>query len=131
MRSRRLSAATVVAAFVAATVLAPGAAARHQTVEQWTVGGVGFGGVAGAGDDDFVFAEHHAQHGPSDGHLPGSRANVDLVGTLKLTNFVGDISDVSATQAPNGKWYAYVGDWGPSARPAASTWWTSAIPRTR
>jgi hypothetical protein len=125
-----LSAATVVAAFVAATVLAPGAAARHHTVEQWTVGGVGFGGVAGAGDDDF-FAEHHAQHGPSDGHLPGSRANVDLVGTLKLTNFVGDISDVSATQAPNGKWYAYVGDWGPSARPAASTWWTSAIPRTR
>jgi hypothetical protein len=111
MRSARLCAATAVGAFIAATVLAPGAAARHQAVEQWTIGGVGFGGVAGAGDDDF-FYEHHAQHGPSDGHLPGSRANVDLVGTLKLTNFVGDISDVSATQAPNGKWYAYVGDWG-------------------
>src|SRR5919106_226785 len=111
MRSARLCAASVVGAFVAATVLAPGAAARHQTVEQWTVGGATLGGVAGAGNDDFFF-EHHAQHGPTDGHLRGSSANVDLVGQLKLTNFVGDISDVSATQAPNGKWFAYVGDWG-------------------
>ena len=63
-------------------------------------------------EDDF-FYEHHTQHGTSEGHLPGSSANVDLVGRLKLTNFEGDISDVSALQSSSdGKWYAYVGDWG-------------------
>jgi hypothetical protein len=61
--------------------------------------------------DDFYY-DHHGQHGPSAGHLPGSSSNVALLGKLKLTSFDGDISDVSATQAPNGKWYAYLGDWG-------------------
>jgi len=65
-----------------------------------------------AGDDDFFYAHHDHQHGGTDGHLPGSSANVDLVGKLKLTKQVGDISDVSALQAGNGKWYAYLGDWG-------------------
>jgi hypothetical protein len=111
MRSKRLFAATVAAAFMAIGAFATTALASHRLVEQWTVGGSAFGGVAGAGDDDAAF-EHHDQHGPSDGHLRGSSANVDLVSKLKLTNFVGDISDVSATQAPNGKWFAYVGDWG-------------------
>jgi hypothetical protein len=82
-RSRFLIVA-LAAAFVAAIVLTPGASARHRT----------------------------GQHGPAAGHLPGSRENVDLVGKVRLTSFVGDISDVSATQAPSGKWYAYVGDWG-------------------
>jgi hypothetical protein len=55
----------------------------------------------------------HGQHGPSTGHLVGSSANVDLLGKIKLTNAEGDISDVSALQsARDGKWYAYVGDWG-------------------
>jgi hypothetical protein len=111
MRSRRSFAVAVVAAFAAGAVLAPGASARHQTAEQWLIGDTGFGGTAGEHKDDFYF-EHHHQHGPSDGHLPATQSSVDLVGKLKLTNFVGDISDVSATQAPNGKWYAYVGDWG-------------------
>jgi hypothetical protein len=111
MRSKRFLSAAVVAVVAAAVTLAPSASASHRFVEQWTVGGEPFGGVAGAGDDDAHF-EHHDQHGPSDGHLAASSANVDLVGKLKLTNFVGDISDVSATQAPNGKWFAYVGDWG-------------------
>jgi hypothetical protein len=53
-----------------------------------------------------------AQHGPTSGHLPATSANVDVVGKLRLTNFADDVSDVSATQAPNGRWYAYVGDWG-------------------
>jgi hypothetical protein len=110
MRRKRFLIITVVAAFVA-IVLGPSVSAHHQTVEQWTVGGSGNGGVAGRHNDDFYF-EHHDQHGPTEGHLPASQQNVDLVGKLKLTNFVGDISDVSATQAPNGKWYAYVGDWG-------------------
>lgn len=61
---------------------------------------------------DLFYAPHDLQHGGADGHLPGSSLNVDLVGKLKLTNQVGDISDVSALQASNGKWYAYVGDWG-------------------
>jgi hypothetical protein len=64
------------------------------------------------GPDDGGGKNHLDQHGPSSGHLPGSSSNVDLVGKLKLTNFDGDISDVSATQAPNGAWYAYLGDWG-------------------
>jgi hypothetical protein len=62
--------------------------------------------------DDFYY-DHHAQHGPSTGHLPGSVENVDLLGKLQLTNFDEDISDVSALQASSdGKWYAYLGDWG-------------------
>jgi hypothetical protein len=64
------------------------------------------------GDDDF-YSTMHEQHGPSTGHLPASSSNVDLVGKLKLVNFEGDVSDVSALQSSaNGKWYAYVGDWG-------------------
>jgi hypothetical protein len=62
--------------------------------------------------DDFYF-DHHDQHGPSSDHLPGSVDNVDLVGKLKLTNQVGDISDVSAmATTSDGTWYAYLGDWG-------------------
>jgi len=64
------------------------------------------------GDDDFFYAHHDHQHGGLEGHLPGSSLNVDLVGKLKLTSFDGDISDVSALQASNGRWYAYLGDWG-------------------
>ena len=55
---------------------------------------------------------HDLQHGETTGHLPGGSNNVDLVGKLKLTNFAGDISDVSALQAADGRWFAYVGDWG-------------------
>ena len=66
-----------------------------------------------AGDADFYSAHHDHQHGSVTGHLPGSSSNVDLVGKLKLVNFEGDISDVSALQsASNEKWYAYLGDWG-------------------
>ncbi|HWO69297.1 MAG TPA: hypothetical protein VNP94_00865 [Actinomycetota bacterium] len=62
-------------------------------------------------NDDF-FYEHHTQHGPTEGHLPGSQENVELVGKLRLTSFTSDISDVSALRASNGRWYAYLGDWG-------------------
>jgi len=66
----------------------------------------------GDGDDDF-FTGMHDQHGPSVGHLPGSSLNVEVVGRLDLTSFDGDISDVSALQSSSdGKWYAYLGDWG-------------------
>ncbi len=62
--------------------------------------------------DDFYYG-HHAQHGPSGGHLEGAIENVDLVGKLKLTSQEGDISDVSALAThSDGTWYAYVGDWG-------------------
>jgi len=62
--------------------------------------------------DDFYY-DHHAQHGPSSDHLPGSVDSVDLVGKLKLTNQVGDISDVSAmATTADGTWFAYLGDWG-------------------
>ncbi|MCI0635004.1 MAG: hypothetical protein L0206_13980 [Actinobacteria bacterium] len=63
-------------------------------------------------DDDFFYAHHDHQHGTSDGHLPGSSSNVDLVGKLKVDNFEGDISDVTALATASGTWYAYLGDWG-------------------
>jgi hypothetical protein len=53
--------------------------------------------------DDFYY-DHHAQHGPTSGHLPGSAENVDLVGKRQLTNQEGDISDVSALRASDGTW---------------------------
>ncbi len=63
--------------------------------------------------DDFYYGHHaHAQHGPTEGHLEGEVENVDLLGKLKLTNQVQDISDVSALQTGDGSWFAYVGDWG-------------------
>jgi hypothetical protein len=64
------------------------------------------------GPDDGASKNHLDQHGPSTGHLAGSSENVEVVGQLRLTSHEGDISDVSALQAGNGKWYAYVGDWG-------------------
>jgi hypothetical protein len=67
-------------------------------------------GVPGEGDDDFI--GHIDQHGPSSGHLPASSENVDLVSKLRLTTKDGDISDVSALQTSDGRWFAYLGDWG-------------------
>jgi hypothetical protein len=67
---------------------------------------------SGVGPDDGAAKNHLGhQHGPSTGHLPGSSANVELVGKLRLTSFEGDISDVSALQTEDGRWFAYVGDW--------------------
>jgi hypothetical protein len=64
-------------------------------------------------DADYYSDHHHHQHGSVTGHLPETTLNVDLVGKLKVTNFEGDIADVSALQAAsNGKWYAYLADWG-------------------
>jgi hypothetical protein len=67
---------------------------------------------AGAAPDDAEtksFRGH--QHGPSTGHLPGTSENVELVGQLRLTSHDDDISDVSALQTADGRWFAYVGDW--------------------
>jgi LVIVD repeat len=111
MHRKRWLIATIVAVFVAAMILAPSASASHKLVEQWAVGSSTFGGVAGDGNDDF-YGGHHAQHGPSTGHLEGGSHNVDLVGKLRLTKVADDISDVSGLQAGDGTWYAYVGDWG-------------------
>lgn len=64
-------------------------------------------------DADYYSDHHHHQHGSVTGHLPETTLNVDLVGKLKLTNFDGDIADVTALQAASdGKWYAYLSDWG-------------------
>ncbi|HEX2088663.1 MAG TPA: hypothetical protein VHI54_01840 [Actinomycetota bacterium] len=83
-----------------------------------TGGGAGATAPPSAGDfdrDDFYYSHHnhaHAQHGPATGHLPATQSNVDVVGKLQLTTEEGDISDVSALKAPNGRTYAYVGNWG-------------------
>lgn len=74
---------------------------------------VSSGGGVPPGPDIAEVGRVGHQHGSVDGHLPGGSENVDLLGRLKLTNFDGDISDVSAlATASDGTWYAYVGDWG-------------------
>lgn len=80
-------------------------------MSMWTATGAGVARPPDPGDfdsDDFYYS-HHRQHGPSSGHLPGDSENVELVGKVRLTSFEGDISDVSALQASNGRWYAYLG----------------------
>lgn len=64
------------------------------------------------GPDDGGAKNHLDQHGPGTGHLPGSSENVQLLGSLRLTDFEGDISDVSALDSKHHKWFAYLGDWG-------------------
>src|SRR5919106_4373610 len=64
------------------------------------------------GLDGGLATSHPDQHGSTSGHLPPSSENVDLLSKLRLTSFEGDISDVSALQTADGRWFAYVGDWG-------------------
>jgi LVIVD repeat len=64
------------------------------------------------GLDGGLGMSHPGQHGSTSGHLPPSSENVELVGKLRLTSFEGDISDVSALQTADGRWFAYVGNWG-------------------
>src|SRR5918996_2584885 len=100
---RRPLVALLVPVLAASAALAGSAAASdHRQISHGLV----------AGPDDGGGKSHLDQHGPSSGHLPASSENVDLVGKLRLTSFEEDISDVSALQAPNGRWFAYVGDWG-------------------
>jgi len=99
MKMKRWLIPTIVVTFVAATVLGPNAPAQTS-------------GFTSGHDADFYYSHHTQQHGGVGGHLPPVQENVDLVGKLKLTNFADDISDVSALQASDGTWYAYVGDWG-------------------
>ena len=95
---------------------------RHLAILTAFVLAMSMGTATGAGavlppdpldfDSDDFYYSHHAQHGPSTGHLPGNSENVELVGKVRLTSFDGDISDVSSLQASNGRSYAYLGDWG-------------------
>jgi hypothetical protein len=94
---KRLLIGTVLTAFAAAMVIGPPASAHHSRVV------LGDSVVRAVGDDH--------QHGSATGHLRASKRNVQLVGKLKLTNFEGDISDVSALQTSDGRWFAYLGDW--------------------
>jgi hypothetical protein len=64
------------------------------------------------GLDGGLATSHPDQHGSTSGHLPPSSENVELVGKLRVTSFEGDISDVSALQTADGRWFAYLGDWG-------------------
>src|SRR5918994_1469020 len=133
MHRKRLYAPAVLAMFLVAGVLGPSASAHFRNASgervgkaaanehgQQQSGAVTSRGLqqtlihpghpaAGLGNDDF-YGGH--QHGGIGGHLPPVQDNVDLLSKLKLTNTADDVSDVSALQAPNGKWYAYVGDWG-------------------
>jgi len=103
MRKRHMAVLTV---FVLALVMMSPPSFANHTREH---------GVPGGGDDD-VHDHREGQHGPSEGHLPASRENVDLLSKVRLTTKAGDISDVSALQVSNGplkgRWFAYLGDWG-------------------
>ena len=113
MQRKRWYVGAAAAMFLVATALGPSASAHYRTKDGKPVSkahAISHGKkVAGEGNDDF-FGGH--QHGGIGGHLAPVQENVDLLGKLKLTNAADDVSDVTATQAPNGKWYAYVGDWG-------------------
>ena len=116
MHTKRWFVSIALAALFIAGALGPGASAdvrtqadrQDQSAARQSQSDPGHP-AAGLGNDDF-FGGH--QHGGIEGHLPPIQENVDLVSKLKLTNNEDDVSDVSALQAPNGKWYAYVGDWG-------------------
>jgi hypothetical protein len=90
-------------AAVALAIMAPASFADHTKNPH---------GVAGEGDDDFYYEHHAHQHGDAGGHLPPSSDSMDLLGKLRLTDVAGDISDVSALQTSDGRWFAYVGNWG-------------------
>jgi hypothetical protein len=116
---RRYSVALFVPFLVALAAFAGPAIANHQRAAD----AAGFSQTSGGppdrpishgltvGPDDGGGKSHLDQHGPLTGHLPGSSDNVDLLSKLRLTQFEGDISDVSALRAKNKRWYAYVGDW--------------------
>lgn len=99
MRKRHLAMAAAFA--VTLSVASAGGAVAHQPPD-----------AADYASDDFYYDHHAHQHGEISGHLAGSSENVDLVGKLQLTTQEGDISDVSALKAPNGRTYAYLGNWG-------------------
>ena len=99
MQIKRWLLPTIAVAFVTATVLGPGCLGPDERADERSRRG-------------FLLLTPPQQHGGVGGHLPPVQENVDLVAKLKLTNAADDVSDVSALQASNGKWYAYVGDWG-------------------
>jgi hypothetical protein len=62
----------------------------------------------GAIDNAKITHNHHHQHGPDEGHLPATSANVQLVSQLELKNVVEDkIADVGVFEG-----YAYLAAWG-------------------
>ena len=77
------------------------------------IGGAAFAHNAGSSadgaiDNAKITHDHHQQHGPPEGHLPPTAANVQLVSHLKLKNVVEDkIADVGVF-----KGYAYLAAWG-------------------
>lgn len=56
--------------------------------------------------------EHHLQHGPSSGHIPGSADSVDLVGVWRAPRTKGVQSDIVTDVWSHGK-YAYLGTFAP------------------
>ena len=103
---RRCFVALLVPLLIASAALVGSAIASHNPPDRQISHG------SAVGPDDGGAKNHLDQHGPSSGHLDASSDNVDIVGKLRLTSHEGDISDVSALQAENDRWYAYVGDWG-------------------
>ncbi len=93
---KRMRFALPIAALVATLVV--GTASAHSSNSGPDVGGR-------VGDDTILIGDeiddHDAQHGPADGHLPGSSLNVDLVGQVTVSGAVGGdkpghIADVAA-----------------------------------
>jgi hypothetical protein len=117
---RRCCVALLVPALIAFAAFAGSATAHHKrakdsagSMQQSSVPDRQISHGLVVGPDDGGAKNHLDQHGPTTGHLPPSSENVDLLGKLRLTNFEGDISDVSALRSrKEHRWYAYVGDWG-------------------
>jgi hypothetical protein len=70
------------------------------------------GGKTASGDSSFSGAAH--QHGGTEGHLPGSSANVKLVGKLEPTNAFGAIVPGQIADLAVYKDFAYLNSWAES-----------------
>ncbi|WP_328773882.1 PA domain-containing protein [Streptomyces sp. NBC_00286] len=96
-KAHRQTGVGVFAAMLFATTALAGSAQAHDGVS------------ATDGAIDNAAASHgHDQHGGSDGHLPATQKNAQLVSKLKLSNVVeGKIADVGVHKV-----YAYLASWG-------------------
>ncbi|RVX42717.1 LVIVD repeat-containing protein [Nonomuraea polychroma] len=95
-KASRLAAATVIAVGTSLAALVPSATAHDGATSS-----------DGAIDHAKITHNHH-QHGGDHGHLPASKANVDLVSKLALKNVEPEkIADVGVH-----KGYAYLAAWG-------------------
>jgi hypothetical protein len=91
---------TMVAAFVASSLVGPGAGAHSGKADPPQTR------KDAVKEAKQEFYRQHHQHGPASGHLPPVSENVGFIGKKRLTNRADKISDVAVLGD-----YAYLGEW--------------------